>query len=89
MGKLKQIRTSALSNRLNSGKEIFIPVIIPVQEITEWYIPNNNGFTVYDKLKVKDANALHSLFPNLKNIGNCSFHHSSISKTGQTIVLQT
>ena len=89
MGKLKQIRTSALSNRLNSGKEIFIPAIIPVQEITEWYIPNNNGFTVYDKLKVKDANALHSLFPNLKNIGNCSFHHSSISKTGQTIVLQT
>ena len=89
MGKQKHIETKAPGNRLEAGKEIFIPAIILVQEITEWYIPNNNGFTVYDKLKVKDANALHSLFPNLKNIGNCSFHHSSISKTGQTIVLQT
>ena len=64
MEEVKQIDTNLLRSWLEEGKEVSIPGIRPIQEKTEWYIPQSIYFNVYDKLKAKDEYTLHRSFSN-------------------------
>ena len=61
MEELKEINTNTLRTWLETGKEVSILDIRPMQERTEWFIPGSIYFNAYDKLKTKDPNALKSL----------------------------
>ena len=58
---VKEISTNTLSTWLESGKEVSILDIRPIQERTEWFIPRSIYFDAYDKLKANAPDALHGL----------------------------
>ena len=58
---VKEINTNTLRTWLETGKEVSILDVRPMQERTEWFIPGSIYFNAYDKLKTKDPNALQSL----------------------------
>jgi rhodanese-related sulfurtransferase len=57
----RQIDTNLLRDWLETGKEVSILDIRPIQERTEWYIPGSVYFNAYDKLKAQNPNALQGL----------------------------
>ena len=61
MGNVKQIDTNTLRTWLEKGKQVNILDIRPIQERTEWYIPNSIYFNAYDKLKANHPDALQGL----------------------------
>jgi glyoxylase-like metal-dependent hydrolase (beta-lactamase superfamily II)/rhodanese-related sulfurtransferase len=61
MENVKQIDTNALKTWLEKGKQVSILDIRPIQERTEWYIPDSIYFNAYDKLKANDPDALQGL----------------------------
>jgi glyoxylase-like metal-dependent hydrolase (beta-lactamase superfamily II)/rhodanese-related sulfurtransferase len=61
MDAIKEINTNALRDWLESGKEVSIVDVRPMQERTEWFIPGSIYINAYDKLKAKNPDALHGL----------------------------
>lgn len=61
MADVKTIDTETLRNWLETGKEVSIIDIRPIQERTEWFIPQSIYFNAYDKLKNHNENALQGL----------------------------
>lgn len=61
MEDIKQIDTNTLRTWMEKGKQVNILDIRPIQERTEWYIPNSIYFNAYDKLKANNPDALHGL----------------------------
>jgi glyoxylase-like metal-dependent hydrolase (beta-lactamase superfamily II)/rhodanese-related sulfurtransferase len=61
MESIKQIDTNTLRIWLETGKPVSILDIRPIQERTEWYIPNSIYFNAYDKLKTNNPDALQGL----------------------------
>jgi glyoxylase-like metal-dependent hydrolase (beta-lactamase superfamily II)/rhodanese-related sulfurtransferase len=57
----KEINTNTLSDWLETGKEVSIVDVRPIQERTEWFIPGSIYINAYDKLKAKRPDALHGL----------------------------
>jgi len=58
---VKEIDTNTLRDWLETGKEISILDVRPMQERTEWFIPGSVHINAYDKLKAKNPDALHGL----------------------------
>ena len=58
---IKEINTNTLRTWLETGKEVSILDIRPMQERTEWFIPGSIYFSAYDKLKANKPGALHGL----------------------------
>src|SRR4030095_803507 len=58
---VKEIDTSTLRTWLETGKEVSILDVRPIQERTEWFIPGSIYINAYDKLKAKNPDALHGL----------------------------
>ena len=61
MQEVKEVSTDTLRIWLESGKEISILDIRPIQERTEWFIPGSIYFNAYDKLKALQPDALDGL----------------------------
>jgi glyoxylase-like metal-dependent hydrolase (beta-lactamase superfamily II)/rhodanese-related sulfurtransferase len=61
MANLKTIDTETLRNWLETGKEVSIIDIRPIQERAEWFIPQSIYMDAYDKLKAHDENAFQGL----------------------------
>jgi glyoxylase-like metal-dependent hydrolase (beta-lactamase superfamily II)/rhodanese-related sulfurtransferase len=61
MESIQQIDTNTLRTWMEKGKEVNILDIRPIQERTEWYIPNSIYFNAYDKLKANNPDALQGL----------------------------
>lgn len=61
MGGVNQISTDTLRTWLETGKEVSILDIRPIQERTEWFIPGSVYYNAYDKLKANNPNALQGL----------------------------
>ncbi len=58
---VKEISTDTLRGWLETGKEINVLDIRPIQERAEWFIPGSIYFNAYDKLKANNPDALHDL----------------------------
>jgi glyoxylase-like metal-dependent hydrolase (beta-lactamase superfamily II)/rhodanese-related sulfurtransferase len=58
---VKEISTDTLRTWLETGKEVSILDIRPIEERTEWFIPGSIYFNAYDKLKANNPNALQGL----------------------------
>lgn len=58
---VKEISTDTLRTWLETGKEVSILDIRPIQERTEWFIPGSVYYNAYDKLRANDPNALQGL----------------------------
>ncbi len=58
---VKEISTDTLRVWLETGKEVSILDIRPIQERTEWFIPGSVYYNAYDKLKANNPNALQGL----------------------------
>lgn len=61
MGGLKEISSDTLRIWLETGKEVSVLDIRPIQERTEWFIPGSIYFNAYDKLKANIPDALQGL----------------------------
>lgn len=61
MESIKQIDTNTLRTWLETGKEVSILDIRPIEERTEWFIPGSVYYNAYDKLKANNPNALQGL----------------------------
>jgi glyoxylase-like metal-dependent hydrolase (beta-lactamase superfamily II)/rhodanese-related sulfurtransferase len=61
MGSSREISPDTLRNWLETGKEVSILDIRPIQERAEWYIPGSVYFNAYDKLKASNPTALQGL----------------------------
>ncbi|MDZ4809754.1 MAG: MBL fold metallo-hydrolase [Bacteroidota bacterium] len=61
MGNIKQIDTNTLRTWMEKGKQVNILDIRPIQERTEWYIPNSIYFNAYANLKANHPDALQGL----------------------------
>ena len=61
MGSIKQIDTNTLRSWLETGKEVSLLDIRPIEQRTEWFIPGSIYFNAYDKLKAKNPDALKGL----------------------------
>lgn len=61
MESIKQIDTNTLRTWLETGKEVSILDIRPIQERTEWFIPGSVYYNAYDKLKANNHDALQGL----------------------------
>jgi glyoxylase-like metal-dependent hydrolase (beta-lactamase superfamily II)/rhodanese-related sulfurtransferase len=61
MESIKEINTNTLRTWLETGKEVNVLDIRPIQERTEWFIPGSIYFNAYDKLKAGNTDALHGL----------------------------
>jgi len=61
MGGVKEISTGTLRTWLETGKEVSILDIRPIQERTEWFIPGSVYYNAYDKLKAHNPKALQGL----------------------------
>lgn len=61
MKSVREIDTNTLRNWLETGKEVSILDIRPIQERTEWFIPGSVYYNAYDKLKANNPNALQGL----------------------------
>ncbi|CAN5542793.1 rhodanese-like domain-containing protein [soil metagenome] len=61
MDNVQEISTSILRTWLETGKEVNILDIRPIQERTEWFIPGSVHLNVYDKLKANNPDALQAL----------------------------
>lgn len=61
MESVREIDTNTLRTWLETGKEVSILDIRPIQERSEWYIPGSVYYNAYDKLKVNNPDALQSL----------------------------
>jgi glyoxylase-like metal-dependent hydrolase (beta-lactamase superfamily II)/rhodanese-related sulfurtransferase len=61
MDGVKEISTDTLRTWLETGKEVSILDIRPIQERTEWFIPGSVYYNAYDKLKASNPNALQGL----------------------------
>ena len=57
----KEINTNTLRTWLETGKEVSILDVRPIQERTEWFIPGSIYINAYDKLKANDPDALQGL----------------------------
>jgi glyoxylase-like metal-dependent hydrolase (beta-lactamase superfamily II)/rhodanese-related sulfurtransferase len=55
------IDTNTLRNWLESGKDVSVLDIRPIQEREEWSIPQSIYMDAYDKLKAKDKSALEGI----------------------------
>ncbi|MBN8718472.1 MAG: MBL fold metallo-hydrolase [Sediminibacterium magnilacihabitans] len=58
---VKEISSNTLRNWLETGKEVSILDIRPIQERAEWFIPGSIYYNAYDKLKANNPNALQGL----------------------------
>jgi glyoxylase-like metal-dependent hydrolase (beta-lactamase superfamily II)/rhodanese-related sulfurtransferase len=58
---VKEINTNTLRTWLETGKEVSILDIRPIQERMEWFIPGSVYYNAYDKLKANNPNALQGL----------------------------
>ncbi len=58
---VREIDTNTLRTWLETGKEVSILDIRPIQERTEWFIPGSVYYNAYDKLKANNPNALQGL----------------------------
>jgi glyoxylase-like metal-dependent hydrolase (beta-lactamase superfamily II)/rhodanese-related sulfurtransferase len=58
---VKEVSTDTLRAWLETGKEVSIVDVRPIQERTEWFIPGSIYINAYDKLKAKNSAALHGL----------------------------
>ena len=58
---VREIDTNTLRTWLETGKEVSILDVRPIQEKTEWFIPGSIYINAYDKLKAKSPDALHGL----------------------------
>src|SRR5678809_685597 len=58
---VREIDTNTLRTWLETGKEVSILDVRPIQERTEWFIPGSIYINAYDKLKAKSPDALHGL----------------------------
>lgn len=58
---VKEISTNTLRSWLDTGKEVNVLDIRPIQERTEWFIPGSIYFNAYDKLRANNPDALHGL----------------------------
>jgi glyoxylase-like metal-dependent hydrolase (beta-lactamase superfamily II)/rhodanese-related sulfurtransferase len=56
-----EISTDTLRTWLETGKDVSILDIRPIQERTEWFIPGSIYYNVYDKLKANRPDALKGL----------------------------
>lgn len=61
MTQIKTVDTKALRDWLETGKEVSIIDIRPIQERAEWYIPQSIHINAYDKLKANDKTAFAGL----------------------------
>ena len=61
MKSVREIDTNTLRTWLETGKEVSILDIRPIQERTEWFIPGSVYYNAYDKLKANNPNALQGL----------------------------
>ena len=61
MESVQQIDTNTLRSWLETGKEISILDIRPIEQRTEWFIPGSIYFNAYDKLKANNPDALKGL----------------------------
>jgi glyoxylase-like metal-dependent hydrolase (beta-lactamase superfamily II)/rhodanese-related sulfurtransferase len=61
MAGVKEISTNTLRTWLETGKEVSILDIRPLQERTEWFIPGSVYYNAYDKLKANNPDALKGL----------------------------
>ena len=61
MERLQSIDTNTLRTWLETGKDVSILDIRPIQERAEWFIPGSIYFNAYDKLKINSPAALHGL----------------------------
>ena len=61
MEALKEITTDTLCTWLQTGKQVNILDIRPIQERQEWFIPGSVHFNIYDKLKAGNPDALLGL----------------------------
>lgn len=61
MQDVKEVSTDTLRSWMESGKEISILDIRPIQERTEWFIPGSVYFNAYEKLKAHKPDALQGL----------------------------
>ncbi|MBS4065498.1 MAG: MBL fold metallo-hydrolase [Chitinophagaceae bacterium] len=58
---VKEISTDTLRTWLETGKEVSILDIRPIEERTEWFIPGSVYYNAYDKLKAHRPDALQGL----------------------------
>lgn len=58
---VKEVNTDTLRAWLDTGKEVSILDIRPIQERTEWFIPGSIYYNAYEKLKANNPNALQGL----------------------------
>jgi glyoxylase-like metal-dependent hydrolase (beta-lactamase superfamily II)/rhodanese-related sulfurtransferase len=61
MAQTKTIDTKTLRDWLETGKEVSIIDIRPIQERAEWHIPQSIHINAYDKVKANDKNAFQGL----------------------------
>jgi glyoxylase-like metal-dependent hydrolase (beta-lactamase superfamily II)/rhodanese-related sulfurtransferase len=61
MNTVKIIDTTTLRDWLESGREVNILDVRPIQERAEWFIPGSIYFNAYDKLRANKPDALHGL----------------------------
>lgn len=61
MTHIKTIDTKTLRDWLETGKEVSIIDIRPIQERVEWYIPQSIHVNAYEKLKTNDKSAFQGL----------------------------
>ena len=61
MESVQQIDTNTLRSWLETGKEVSILDIRPIEQRTEWFIPGSIYFNAYDKLKASNPDALKGL----------------------------
>ena len=61
MDRVKEIDTTTLSTWLQTGKQVSILDIRPIEERTEWFIPGSIYLNAYDKLKANNPDALLGL----------------------------
>lgn len=62
MTHIKTIDTEKLRNWLDSGKEVSVIDIRPIEERTEWFIPQSIYVNAYTKLKANDTSAFQGLY---------------------------
>lgn len=68
----KEIDSETLRTWLESGKELSILDVRPIQERAEWFIPGSIHIHAYDKLKAGRTDALEGLYLN-KNVPVVTF----------------
>ena len=61
MDNIRKIDTNTLQTFLNTGKEVSILDVRPIEERVEWFIPGSVYFNAYDKLKANSHDALQGL----------------------------